>query len=57
MKTPWNFCLISSLATTENGIASQFNRRSSRSNVVSTETKSQFDQRVNDYKNYSFATV
>ena len=57
MKTPWNLCLISSLATTENGIASQFNRRSSQSKIVSIETKSQFDRRVNDYKNYSFATV
>ena len=31
--------------------------KSFRSKVVSIETNSQFDRRVNDYKNYSFASV
>ena len=40
-------------------VASQFDRRSFRSKpkVISIEDKSQFDRRVNDYKNYSFASV
>ena len=40
-------------------VASQFDRRSFRSKpkVSSIEDKSQFDRRVNDYKNYSFASV
>ena len=38
-------------------VASHFDRGSFRSKVVSIETKSQFDRRVNDYKNYSFASV
>ena len=40
-------------------VASQFDRRSFRSKpkVSLIEDKSQFDRRINDYKNYSFASV
>ena len=34
-----------------------FDQRSFRSKVVSIQTKCQFDQRVNDYKNCSFGSV
>ena len=38
-------------------VTGRFDRRSFRSKFVSIETKSQFDRRVNVYKNYSFASV
>ena len=41
----------------DRSVASQFDRRLFRSKVVSIEDKSQCDRRVNDYKNYSSASV
>ena len=53
--------VVKSVATFHHAprVASQFDRRSFRSKpiVSSIEDKSQFDRRVNDYKNYSFASV
>ena len=51
--------LLNSINMSFHRVASQFDRRSFRSKPKASliKDKSQLDRRVNDYKNYSFASV